>query len=289
MTKARRTADDFVRDMKVKHDTTPGDAERKERIDANAREALRRLKSGQTYEDWRAVGQKMMVITEEVMNELALNEWDKDNKQLTREFTRRFEGWEASVSNAKPISKQERWALRELMTDPKYHAFYTTELVGPEQRKTNHPNKIIEKYNRKYPDPAKVKEREERRQKELREKERQGLLAPTLSPKEIEQLQARTAELEEELAAARKPAAKETVPRNLEAARAAYLRLVIQVFGADKKAIKAEGKCASAELASLLRETIKAGSLPPTKTRKRKTKGRVLGHIPGIGNMVIED
>jgi hypothetical protein len=118
-------------------------------IKRSAREALRRLKSGQTYEDWRAVGQQMMVITEEVINELALEEWDPDNKQLTREFTRRFEGWEAGVSNAKPISKQERWALRELMTDPKYHAFYTTELAGPEQRKTNHPNKIIEKYKRK--------------------------------------------------------------------------------------------------------------------------------------------
>src|SRR6516165_8793246 len=190
MNKIRRTADDFVRDMKARHDTTPGDAERKERIDANAREALRRLKSGQTYEDWRAVGQKMMVITEEVMNELALDEWDPDNKQLTREFTRRFEGWEASVSNAKPISKQERWALRELMTNPDYHAFYTTELAGPEQRKTNHPNKIIEKYKRKHPDPNKPK----------KERKVSDALSPALTAKnkEIEQLKARDLEWEEE-------------------------------------------------------------------------------------------
>jgi len=36
----RRTADDFVRDMRAKQHTTPGDSERKQRIDANTREAL---------------------------------------------------------------------------------------------------------------------------------------------------------------------------------------------------------------------------------------------------------
>ena len=35
----RRTADDFVRDMRAKQHTTPGDSERKQRIDAKAREA----------------------------------------------------------------------------------------------------------------------------------------------------------------------------------------------------------------------------------------------------------
>jgi|SRR6516165_6025792 hypothetical protein len=267
MNKIRRTADDFVRDMKARHDTTPGDAERKERIDANAREALRRLKSGQTYEDWRAVGQQMMVITEEVMNELALDEWDKDNKQLTREFTRRFEGWEASVSNAKPISKQERWALRELMTDPKYHAFYTTELPGPEQRKTNHPNKIIEKYNRKYPDPNKPK----------KERKPSDLLSPALTAKnkEIEQLVARTVELEEELAAARQPVAKErTAPGSLEAARTAYVQFVIKVCGMNKKAVKAEGKRASAELAKLLRSSVKPPTIKSGKKSKRAVAAR---------------
>ena len=267
MNKTRRTSDDFIRDMKARHDTTPGDAERKERIDANAREALRRLKSGQTYEDWRAVGQQMMVITEEVMNELALDEWDKDNKQLTREFTRRFEGWEASVSNAKPISKQERWALRELMTDPKYHAFYTTELPGPEQRKTNHPNKIIEKYNRKYPDPNKPK----------KERKPSDLLSPALTAKnnEIEQLKHRNTELEEDLTAARNGAASAegAAPTTLEQARTAYIQFVIKVCGMNKKAVKAEGKRASAELAKLLRAGIEAGSVKsPTVKSGKKSK-----------------
>jgi hypothetical protein len=140
--------------------STPGDIERKRRIEANARDALRRLKGGQSYEDWRMVGQQMLVITEEVLGDLNLDVWDPDNRTLALRFTKRFEAWEASVSNAKPISKQERWALRLLMTEPKYHAFYSTELVGPEQRKVNHPNKIIERYNRKYPDPNKPKKRQ---------------------------------------------------------------------------------------------------------------------------------
>jgi hypothetical protein len=34
----------------------------------------------------------MMAITKEVQLELGLEAWDPNNKQLTREFTRRFEG-----------------------------------------------------------------------------------------------------------------------------------------------------------------------------------------------------
>lgn len=192
----RRDADDFRRDMEAKQRSTPGDTERKERIAANASECLRRLKGNQTYEDWRGVGAQMMVITEEVLNDLALDAWNKDDKQLVREFARRFEGWEASVSNAKPISKQERWALRQLMTDPKYHTFYMTELLGPEQRKTNHPNKIIEKYNRKYPDPNKPKKPP---------REPSPALSPALASrdKRIAELEARVTEQDEELEAAR--------------------------------------------------------------------------------------
>jgi len=271
----RRDADDFVRDMKAKQQhSTPGDVERKERIDANAREALRRLESGQTYEDWRAVGQKMMVITEEVMNELALDEWDPDNKQLTREFTRRFEGWEASVSNAKPISKQERWALRELMTNPDYHAFYTTELAGPEQRKTNHPNKIIEKYKRKHPDPNKPK----------KERKPSDLLSPALTERNE-----RIKELEEELASARDGA--KPAPLTLEQARSAYVRFVAQACCANQKALKAEQKQLNAELqkhlnAELISST-REGQQPKrkTKTKTKTKKGRVIANVPGIGDI----
>jgi hypothetical protein len=39
-------------------------------------------------------------------------EWDADNKQLTKEFVRRWEQYERTAGdNHKPLTKQERWAL----------------------------------------------------------------------------------------------------------------------------------------------------------------------------------
>ena len=68
------------------------------------------------------------------MNELNLIAWDANNKTLTREVTKQSEDWETTVGNAPPLSKQERWALRELMTDPEYHKWRQT-LTTSEQRR----------------------------------------------------------------------------------------------------------------------------------------------------------
>ena len=89
-----------------KQQAPPDDIERKAKIAANASEALRRLRTNQTYEDWRQVGALMLIITEETLDDLGLDAWDQDNKKLTREFTKRFEGWQRIVSNAAPITKQ---------------------------------------------------------------------------------------------------------------------------------------------------------------------------------------
>ena len=134
--------------------STPGDAERKARIEADAREALRRE---QTYEDWRAIGQQLLVITEETLADLKLDHWDPDDRRLARMCTARFENWEreaAAGSNARPLTKQERWALRELMTNHEIHGWYMT-LSGFERRRLNHPNAIINKYKRTHPEPKK--------------------------------------------------------------------------------------------------------------------------------------
>jgi hypothetical protein len=173
--------------------TTPGDAERKERIGINAAEALKRLANNQTYEDWRQVGAQMMIIAEETMAELEREKWDGNDKGLVREFTRRFDTWQTKVShNVKPISKQERWALREVLTVPEYHAWYTT-LPGPQQRRMNHPNAIINAYKRKHPDPAKPQ----------RERKPSPAAILQIRDKEIGDLKARQTELNEELAAAK--------------------------------------------------------------------------------------
>ena len=135
--------------------STPGDVERKKLIADNARDALRRINTAHTVEDWRLVGAQMLVITEEVMNELQLTAWDGDNKILTGKFAKRFEAWEKTVHNTKPLTKQERWALREFMTDQKYHN-WLMDLPGPKQRKINHPNAIINGYKRAHPDPKAI-------------------------------------------------------------------------------------------------------------------------------------
>lgn len=142
--------------------TTPGDLERRKVLKANGVAALRRLKGNQTYEDWRTVGEAMLVITEETLDDLGLDQWDENNRKLTREFTHRFENWEMEAgSNYKPLAKQERWALRELMTNPVYHAWYQdpANLTAPERRRLNHPNAIINRYKAKHPDLSKKKTR----------------------------------------------------------------------------------------------------------------------------------
>ena len=136
----------------------PNDAERRGQIKANGLKALTRLKSNHTYEDWRATGQALLIITDETLNALGLplDGWDPDNKQLTKEFTRRFEAWELSGgSNLKLLTKQERWALRELMTDPKYHDWYIgPTLDTPTRRRLNYPNAIIKSYKAKHRVPG---------------------------------------------------------------------------------------------------------------------------------------
>jgi hypothetical protein len=128
----------------------------KRRIEADARNALRRLKTDQTVEDWRAVGDQQNIITEEVMSELGLTEWAPNDRKLVREVTRRFEDWERSVSNDHPLTKQERWALRELTNDSKYLQWYAT-LTKPERRRLNHPNAIINRWKKAHPDSNKLK------------------------------------------------------------------------------------------------------------------------------------
>ena len=134
----------------------PNDAERRGQIKAKGLEALARLKTNRTYEDWRATGEALLIITEETLNALGLplDGWDPENKQLTKEFTRRFEAWELSGgSNLKLLTKQERWALRELMTDQKYHDWYIIQDSQTHLR-LNYPNAIIKSYKAKHRVPG---------------------------------------------------------------------------------------------------------------------------------------
>jgi hypothetical protein len=169
--------------------TSPGDEDRKQRVLAHGLECMRRIKGDQTWEDWMGIGEAMMVITEEAMAEVGVAVWDGNNKRLTKAFMSRWEEYEQRGTNdprQKPLSRQERWALREVMTNPEIGGWRAT-LDGVNRRKLNHPNKVIERWRRatqvsdkepKKPSPSmsqalkergKVIEEQEARIKELEE------------------------------------------------------------------------------------------------------------------------
>ena len=194
--KARRTIEDFQRDIAERR-STPGDEERKQRIKANGLECLRRLHGDQTWEDWEGVAAAMEVITEEAQDAVGTSEWDKDNKRLVREFNSRWDDYEATLgSNHKPLSKQERWAVRTIMITPEIRTWRGL-LDGPQKRKLNHPNAVINKWK------ATTQTREARAPRQP---------SPALSPalaardKKIAELEARNTELGEELTAVRESA-----------------------------------------------------------------------------------
>ena len=197
----RRSVEDYQRERREREAprTTPGDEERKERVLDHGRDCLRRVKGDTTWEDWMGIGAALMVITEGALAEVGVTVWDSNNKRLTMEFTRLWDEYEASAietgSNQKPLSKQERWALREVMTNPHIGGWRST-LDGVNRRKLNHPNKVIERWKRatqtadkepKKPSPSMSQALKERNEV-------------------IDQLEARNRDLEEELKGTRETA-----------------------------------------------------------------------------------
>jgi hypothetical protein len=125
---------------------TPGDEDRIARIKENGLECLGRLHGDQTWEDWMGITAAMEIITEEALDAVNATRWDKDNKAAVKEFNRRWEEYESGAGkNYKPLSKQERWAVREVMTNPEITAYRST-LTGPEKRRLNHPNAVINRW-----------------------------------------------------------------------------------------------------------------------------------------------
>ena len=131
--------------------STPGDEERKARIKARGLESLRRVKSDSTWEDWRGIGEAMMLITEEAASAIGAEAWDDKNKRLIKEFNRRWEAYEASGSNIKPLTKQERWALRQVMTNLPMIEAWRGELKPQRKRRLNYPNQVLTAWKRATP------------------------------------------------------------------------------------------------------------------------------------------
>ena len=125
---------------------TAGDEERRQRIKANGLECLGRLHGDQTWEDWMGVAAAMEIITEEALAASGSFKWDANDRRAVKEFNMRWDEYEAGAGrNYKPLSKQERWAVREVTSNPEISA-YRAGLTGPEKRRLNHPNAVINRW-----------------------------------------------------------------------------------------------------------------------------------------------
>ena len=90
-----------------------------------------------------------------------------------------------SNGNYKPLTKQERWALREVMTNSEI-GVWRGLLDGPQKRRLNHPNAVINKW------------KSGTQTREPKERKPSPALSPALAERDktIAQLQAHVVELE---------------------------------------------------------------------------------------------
>lgn len=150
-----------------------------ERIKAEGLQCLGRLHGDLTWDDWLGVGAALEVITAEALAVVGAFKWESNNKRAVCEFNARWDLYEYSAGvNHKPLSKQERCALREVMVNPEISAWRST-LTGPEKRRLNHPNAVINRFKAQ----AKAK----------------ATPAETRKPSPFEQLKAANVGLQEEL------------------------------------------------------------------------------------------
>jgi hypothetical protein len=125
---------------------TPDNTERVQRIKANGLACLGRIHGDVTWDDWMGVGAAMMIVTEEALVVVGALKWDSNNKYAVTEFNARWDLYEASAgSNHKSLSKQERFALREIMSNPEL-SVWRERLAAPERRRLNHPNAVLNRF-----------------------------------------------------------------------------------------------------------------------------------------------
>jgi transposase-like protein len=202
--------DDFIRETAARRaHATPGDEEHKRLLEERGLEVLRRLKGDAVWEDWLVLLAVYKQKDEDAVSELGLDNsagYDTD-KKLQRLLVSKWEAFEHRAGdNQKPLSKQERWALRFLMLHPEVNAWRAT-LDGFRQRKLNHPNNVINKW------------RSSTQVRAAPTTPRQSPAAAiTERDKRIAELEARNAELSEELSSA-KQAAREAAPEFQEEPR----------------------------------------------------------------------
>jgi hypothetical protein len=252
----RQSIEDYQRQRREQaptpiHKSTPGDIERKQRILDHGLECLRRLHGDQTWEDWTGTGEALMVITEDACAAVGVSGWDKTNTRLVREFNKQWDAYEIRLgSNYKPLSKQERWALREVMTNPEI-GVWRGLLDGPQKRRLNHPNAVINKWK------ASTQTREKK------ERQPSNLLSPALKEKDkrIGELEAHVQELE----AARETGSPLTLAACID-------RLIELLQDQDASSVKVTLKDITTRLTEAWHSRRMQGVKPKSATRQKVQK-----------------
>jgi hypothetical protein len=120
--------------------------ERQERILEDGLVAMGRIKGDQHFDDWMRIKSAMEVITERACAKQGVAEWDDRDRKLIKVFGELWDEYETRLpSNHKPLSKQERSALRFLIAHPEVQSWRDTQ-PGEQKRKLNHPNSVINKW-----------------------------------------------------------------------------------------------------------------------------------------------
>jgi hypothetical protein len=128
---------------------TPKDHERQEHILTDGLEAMRQVKGDHHFGDWMRIKDAMEVITERACAKADVPEWDNHNRELIKVFGELWDEYEGRLStNHKPLSKQERSALRFLLEHPEVASWRETQ-PGDQKRRLNHPNAVINKWRAK--------------------------------------------------------------------------------------------------------------------------------------------
>jgi hypothetical protein len=123
---------------------TPADQRHKQAILDAGIVALRRIKGDSTWNDWMAVGEAYLEISNEAQRLAGTSQ--PMGPSYKKIFSERWAAFERQASNERPITKQERWALRVVMENRAEIEAWRMQLKDHERRRANYPGAVITKW-----------------------------------------------------------------------------------------------------------------------------------------------
>ncbi|MPZ36607.1 MAG: hypothetical protein GEU95_00860 [Rhizobiales bacterium] len=278
----------------------------RDRITRTGRAALKRLDSDQNWHDWLAVGEAILIGRQECKEECGLADTNLPAGSWGGAYNRAFGEWLAKEKL--DFDKGDRSRLLEVMDNLPAIETWRMTLTLPERRRLNHPSTVLRKWK------AATQPKEPREAKPtLRDSVANLSEESTAKDREIEALKAHIAELEaaptanqdqyavkllgqineltEALAAARTAAPATDDPKDAVGIlrRAAGALNLVETWGEQSPYTPRMKKVAKHIRAfrSVLSE-LESVAAPP-KPPKPKRGAKVIGHMAGIGPIVMVD